>query len=190
MGQINSHLPSLCSSKISCGAFSPTISLTQAEEYLLRVAFVGSFHSPWTLSVIFPGSYAEFSLPSPHHHHDPIEQGMWWLTPQGLLSCIHRKLSSTPCPDKPIATEQQPSLSGFTSKASGQPFLSPLEVPCFLSASIFTVMSQASNFGVFQGQGTLFKLFEWLPTPLISFTWFRIWELTFFSHRKRCRDSN
>lgn len=136
------------------------------------------------------------TLPSPppwpywagHVMADPT--GIALLYPQGLLSCIHRKLSSTPCPDKPIATEQQPSLSGFTSKASCQPLLCPLEVPCFLSALIFTVMSQAPNFGVFQGQGTFFKLFEWLPAPLISFTWFRIWGLTFFSHRQQCRDSN
>lgn len=133
----------------------------------------------WALS-ISPGHWVLYFLAlllsspcPPPTTTGPIEQGMWWPTSQGFLPCVHRKHSSTPCPDKPIPTEQHPSLYGFTSTAGGQSFLYLLEVACFLSALIFTVRTQAFIFDVFQRQRTLFKLFEGLPAPL-SFTWFRI----------------
>ena len=109
-----------------------------------------------------------FSLPNCFIYHCMFTSFL-----QGFLSCVHRKHSSTPCPDKPIPTEQHPTFYGFTSKAGGQSFLYLLEVPCFLSALIFTVRNQGFIFDVFQEQRTLFKRFEGLPAPL-SFTWFRI----------------
>lgn len=95
----------------------------------------GSYHTPWTLKVVFHGSLAEFSLPTPHHHHDPFVQGIWWLNPHGFLSCVHKKHSPTPCPNWTISKRAAAFALWlyFRSKSSALPlsFRSTLLSVCF-----------------------------------------------------------